>query len=273
MDNRAIGVFDSGVGGLTAIPHLMKELPNERFIYFGDIARAPYGSKSKPVISEFTEQIVDFLIEKDVKMIVIACNTITVVTLDQLKKKYPHIPIIGIVQPAAEKVASTSNKDNNIGIIATSVTINQKAYSNAIQALNPELKVFEKSCPLFVPIIEEGLADSKIMECTVQHYLDSFVTDNSIDKLVLGCTHYPLVRKAVEKLYPHLEIINPSFEVVNRVKASLIENDLLADAPTMENSFYASSLTENFLGMVNSICNQENVYIGLKNFDTEITEK
>ncbi|PAB58635.1 glutamate racemase [Anaeromicrobium sediminis] len=269
MNNRPIGVFDSGVGGLTAIPHILRELPNERLIYFGDTARTPYGSKAKTTIKHFTKQIVDFLISNDVKMIVIACNTITSTCLDYLQELYPHIPFIGIIEPAAQKVAETSGEDNNIGIIATKVTTREKTYIESIHKYNHKLSLYDKSCPIFVPLIEEGIIDNDIMELSVKYYLDDFIKGNRIDTLVLGCTHYPLVRKTIKKIYPNLKIVNPSFEIIKSVKETLIEENLLADNPSYENTFYASDLSENFINMINSIFGEANVKIDFKNFDLD----
>ncbi|KXG75420.1 glutamate racemase [Thermotalea metallivorans] len=272
MDNRPIGIFDSGVGGLTAIPHIMQELPNERLIYFGDTARTPYGSKAKSTITSFTKQIVDFLVHKNVKMVIIACNTITATCLDELIAHYKDIPIIGIIEPAAQKVAASCTAQNRIGIIGTKVTINQKTYIKSIHRYNSNLKLFDKACPIFVPLIEEGIIDNEIMELSVRHYLDDFVKDNHLDTLVLGCTHYPLIRPAIEKLYPHLRIIDPSFEIISSVQSTLIQHNLLANQPEYENIFYASDLSENFMNMIASIFGKTDVKVDFKNFDLDILD-
>ncbi|WZL74263.1 glutamate racemase [Clostridiaceae bacterium 35-E11] len=272
MDNRPIGVFDSGVGGLTAIPHILKELPNERLIYFGDTARTPYGSKAKSTIKSFTKQIVDFLIHNQVKMIVIACNTITSTCLEELVAQYKDIPFVGIIEPAAYKVAQICSPNHRIGIIGTKVTIREKTYIKSICRYNSRLHLFDKPCPIFVPLIEEGIIDHDIMELSVKHYLDAFVTKNNLDTLVLGCTHYPLIRPTIEKLYPQLNIIDPSFEIIRSVKATLEEKDLLADKPAFDNIFYASDLSENFINMIASIFGKEDVKIDFKNFDLDILD-
>ncbi|MBF8983314.1 glutamate racemase [Lutibacter sp. B2] len=269
MDNRPIGVFDSGVGGLTAIPYILKELPNERLIYFGDTARTPYGSKATSTIKHFTKQIVDFLISKDVKMIVIACNTITSTCLTYLQKLYPEMPFIGIIEPAAFRASQICNEDNNIGIIATKVTTTEKTYINSIHKHNNTLNLFDKSCPIFVPLIEEGIINNDIMNLSIKYYLDDFVFNNKLDTLILGCTHYPLIRKTIQKLYPNLNIINPSFEIIKSVKSTLIEKNIFSTHPTYENIFYASDLSENFINMINSIFGEANVQISFKNFDLD----
>lgn len=266
MDNRPIGILDSGVGGLTAVPHIIKELPNERLIFFGDTARTPYGSKAKTTITNFTKQIVDFLVHENVKMIIIACNTITATCLDELKQCYKDIPIIGIIEPTAQKVAASCTAQNRIGIIGTKVTINQKTYITSILHYNPNLTLFDMPCPIFVPLIEEGIIDNGIMELSVRYYLDSFVKDNDLDTLVLGCTHYPWIRKTIEKLYPHLRIIDPSFEIINSVQSTLIKHNMLSHEPKFENIFYASDLSENFMNMITSIFGKDDVKVDFKSF-------
>ena len=167
--------FDSGLGGLTAIPGLFKELPDERVIYFGDTARTPYGSKAVSTVRKYTEQITDFLVSKDVKMLVIACNTISSTCLDMLRERFPQLPVIGIIQPAAQKVASICNEENSIGVIATKVTINSGAYQKAIKDLVPQCNVAAKAAPAFVPLIEEGIIDNEIMDLTIHYYMDDFI--------------------------------------------------------------------------------------------------
>lgn len=269
MDNRPIGFFDSGLGGLTCIPYLMKALPNERIIYFGDTARTPYGSKATSTIRLFSMQIADFLVKENVKMIVIACNTVSSTCLSDLQKKYPNIPIVGIISPAAEVVANTCNKENNIGIIGTKVTIKSKAYDELIHHLNPELNLFSTPCPTFVPLIEEGIIQNEIMDLSIKYYLDNFISYNRIDTLVLGCTHYPLIRKNIKKLYPNLRIINPSEEILQSITAQLEENNLLSNQPVFDNTFYASDLSENFINMINRIFENSEFKVAFKSFDLD----
>ncbi len=272
MKNRPIGFFDSGLGGLTCIPHLMQELPNERIIYFGDTARTPYGSKAISTIRNFSYQIADFLIHNDVKMLVIACNTITSTCLYDLKEKYPHIPIIGIIDPASKKVADSLDSSHHIGIIGTKVTINHKTYIDSILSYNSNLNLYDKPCPIFVPLIEEGIINNEIMNLSVKYYLDDFIFSNQIDTLVLGCTHYPLIRKNIEYLYPGLKIIDPSQEIIASIKKALTSRKLLSDMPYFENTFYASDLSENFINMIDAIFGNTNVKVVFKNFDLEELE-
>jgi len=271
MNNQPIGVFDSGVGGLTIVPSLLKRLPNERLIYFGDTARTPYGSKAVSTIKKFTEEIVDFLLEKKVKMIAIACNTVTSACLEELQVKYPDIPMVGVIEPAVKKIIKNFKADAKIGIIGTKVTINNNAYSNAIQKYNSGFTVYEKACPIFVPLIEEGLMDNEITDLAVKHYLEEFDQERKIDALVLGCTHYPLIKKTISRTLPGVEIIDPSYEMVCGIEKTLKENDLLADNPKTDNIIYASDLSPNFTNMINSIF-KDKVRVGVKNFDLLVEE-
>lgn len=270
MDNRPIGFFDSGLGGLTAIPSLFKELPDERVIYFGDTARTPYGSKAVSTVRNYAEQIADFLISKDVKMLVIACNTISSTCLDMLKERLPKTPIIGIIEPAVHKAAQICTVESNIGIIATKVTINSGAYQKAIKKLIPDCHVAAKATPAFVPLIEEGIIDNEIMDLTIHYYMDDFISSERIDTLVLGCTHYPLIRKNIERLFPDLRIIDPSREIIGKVKAVLTERDEMAGSENdRENIFYASDLSENFTNMIEKILETQrsNLILKFKNLE------
>lgn len=270
MDNRPIGFFDSGLGGLTSIPNLFANLPNERVIYFGDTARTPYGSKAVSTIKQYSMQIADFLVSKDVKMIVIACNTISATCLDELRERFPQIPILGIISPAARAVAANCTEENNVGIIATKVTIASGAYKDRIEDFNDSLNVHQLATPAFVPLIEEGIIENEIMDLTIRYYMDDFIKENKIDTLVLGCTHYPIIRKNIEKIYPDLKIVNPSYEIIGRVK-QILENDnaLAGDNNDRENIFYASDLSENFTNMIQKVLETEksNLILKFKNLD------
>ena len=269
MDNRPIGFFDSGLGGLTCIPNLFSELPQERVIYFGDTARTPYGSKAASTIRHYATQIADFLASKDVKMMVIACNTITATCLDELRARFPYMLIVGIIKPAAVRVASICDEFSRIGVIATKVTIASDDYNTMIKAQNPYLKVYSKATPAFVPLIEEGIIDNEIMNLTIRYYLDDFISENSIDTLVLGCTHYPIIRKNIHTIYPQLKIINPSYEIIPRIEEILRGKDMLAVENDRENIFYASDLSENFVNMIQKVLETEksDLILKFKNLD------
>lgn len=273
MDNRPIGFFDSGLGGLTCIPNLMKLLPKEKIIYFGDTARTPYGSKAASTIKSFSRQIADFLVNHDAKMIVIACNTVSATCLTDLRQRYPNVPVIGVIQPAAERIVKTCSTMNKIGIIGTKATITSSAYKQQVHDLNRELELYETPCPAFVPLIEEGIIQNDIMDLTIKYYMDDFILENRLDTIVLGCTHYPLIRSNIKRLYPTLRIINPSEEVAYSIKRTLKEENMLAEDSDFENVFYASDLSENFVNMIDRIFYAEDVKVKFKNLELETVEE
>ena len=250
MDDRPIGIFDSGVGGLTSINAFSEVLPHESIIYFGDTARAPYGTKSPRTVRAFSVEIADFLVCQGAKMLVAACNTTSSIALDAIRNKQPGMPVQGIIEPCTEKIARECTKDNSIGVIATPVTVASKAYETNIHRINPELSVHALACPAFVPLIESGAYENGGMDSTVQHTLDGFIKDNNIDTLVLGCTHYPIIRGIIEKLYPGLAIIDPSYALAERVKSVLAEEGLAASEWPGRRTFYASDLSQKFLGVI-----------------------
>ena len=274
MDNRPIGFFDSGLGGLTCIPYILRALPDESIIYFGDTARTPYGSKAISSIRRFAAQIADFLIEKqDVKMLVVACNTISATTLDHLRQRYAGRPILGIISPAAYTVSKTCTPENRIGVIGTKATIASEAYTKKILDLAPGLNVFSQACPAIVPLIEEGIINNHIMDLTIEYYLDSFLKTNRIDTLVLGCTHYPLVRNNIERLYPQLRIIDPSEEILVSLSDTLDINSLHTGAGKPEHVFFASDLSENFVNMIDLIFSGADYPVSFKTFDLDCVSK
>ena len=195
--NQPIGVFDSGLGGLTVVKELMQELPHEDIVYYGDTARVPYGSKSKESIIRFSFENTEVLLQEKVKMIVIACNTSTSYALIPLQRTY-EIPLIGVIQPGAQHAARTT-KSGRIGVIATSATINSQAYAKEVLDFHHSAKVFSQACPLFVPLVEQGWLNNDITEKIARKYLTSLVK-NKVDTLILGCTHYPLLKPVIKKI-------------------------------------------------------------------------
>ena len=195
-NNRPIGVFDSGIGGLTVVKQIMASLPNEQIIYFGDTARVPYGSKSNETVIEYSLQNSRFLISKDVKAIVVACNTASSIALPALKQEF-DIPVIGMIEPGAA-LALKSTVNQKIGVIGTRVTVSNRAYSTEIQIRNTAAQVYEKACPLFVPLAEEGWLDHEATELIAHDYLRE-LKENEIDTLILGCTHYPLLKQIIQR--------------------------------------------------------------------------
>lgn len=220
-----IGVFDSGVGGLTVVKEIMRQLPGENMVYFGDTARVPYGSKSKATILKYSRQIVHFLTQKEVKAIVIACNTASALALDEIKHEI-NIPLIGVVEPGA-KMAAESTKNNNIGIIGTESTIKSGIYSKYLREINPDITVVSRACPLFVPLVEEGLLEDRITDDVIERYLHE-LKEYGIDSLILGCTHYPLIRNAIGRyMGMDVTLVNPAYETAKSLKTLLKEQGLL----------------------------------------------
>lgn len=220
-----IGVFDSGVGGLTVVKEIMRQLPGENMVYFGDTARVPYGSKSKATILKYSRQIVHFLTQKEVKAIVIACNTASALALDEIKQEI-NIPLIGVVEPGA-KMAAESTKNNNIGIIGTESTIKSGIYSKYLREINPDITVVSRACPLFVPLVEEGLLEDRITDDVIERYLHE-LKEYGIDSLILGCTHYPLIRNAIGRyMGMDVTLVNPAYETAKSLKTLLKEQGLL----------------------------------------------
>ena len=214
-----VGVFDSGVGGLTVAREIMRQLPNENLVYFGDTARVPYGSKSKNNIIRFSRQIIRFLQTKNVKAIVIACNTASALALETVEKEI-DIPIIGVIVPGA-RAAVQETKNGMIGVAGTEATIRSETYTKVIKSMNPDAVVIGKPCPLFVPLVEEGFAKHKITEEVIDIYL-SDMKKTDIDTMILGCTHYPLLRsRIIEYFGEKVHIVNPAYETAMDLKSIL----------------------------------------------------
>lgn len=223
MDTRPIGMFDSGCGGLTVLKEYIKEMPNENFVYFGDTAHLPYGDKSKEKIIEYSKNIVDFLISKNVKIIIIACGTASAQAYEELKSCY-DIPIKNIIEPVASSI-----NDNNVGVIATKGTIKSSAWEKAILKYKPNTNVTSIACPLFVPIVEEGFADSQIADYAVKEYISIF-KDTNITSLILGCTHYPILADKIKKeIGNNVNLINAGTLSAKDTKRYLENNNLRND--------------------------------------------
>lgn len=250
-----IGVFDSGVGGLTVAREIMRQIPNEKIVYFGDTARVPYGSKSKETVTRFSRQIVRFLQTHQVKTIVVACNTASAYALEALEQEF-DIPIIGVVKPGA-KVAAEVTRNGRIGVIATEATIGSRIYNQYIEELNKNVAIYGKACPLFVPLVEEGLWQDPVTDEIAKRYLAELI-DIDIDTLILGCTHYPLIRSTLGRIIgEEVTLVNPAYETAKELKELLAEKNLLNDvAPGLgENQyqFYVSDGAEKFKRFANSI--------------------
>lgn len=250
-----IGVFDSGVGGLTVAKEIMYQIPNEKVVYFGDTARVPYGSKTKETVTRYSLQIIRFLKTQNVKAIVAACNTASAYALEEIEAE-ADVPVIGVVKPGA-KMAVESTKNGKIGVIGTRGTVGSATYSTYIKQLNPDIEVIEKACPLFVQLVEEGLWEDPVTEEIAKRYLFDLI-DSGIDTLILGCTHYPMIRKTLQRIMgEEVRLINPAYETARELKVMLEEQDLLSDrAPglgTNVHRFYVSDAAERFQEFANSI--------------------
>lgn len=222
---KPIGVFDSGVGGLTVVRALMERLPHENIVYFGDTARVPYGVKSRNTIEEFTAQIVDFLLQNEVKAIVIACNTIAAVAGKRVQQMAGNMPVLSVIEAGAQAALQTT-RNNHIGVIATSTTVNSNAYARAIHAHNAETRIVSQAAPLLVPLVEEGWLDNEITRLTVREYLKPILADN-VDTLVLGCTHYPLLKPLIKQEAPQIELVDSSTTTAEATAQALQQGGLL----------------------------------------------
>ena len=240
-----IGLFDSGVGGLTVLREIARQLPAESTTYFGDTARVPYGSKSRDVITRFSLEITQFLLQEKVKMIVVACNTASAFALAALRARF-DIPVIGVIEPGAQ-AALSATRTGRVGVIGTEGTIESQAYSEAIHRLKQDIQVFGQACPLIVPLVEEGWLEKPVALEIVKEYLSPLLT-NTIDTLVLGCTHYPLLKNLLARVAgPGVRLIDSAEETTRAVGRELKQRELEAPAkaPVLRR-FFVSDAPEKF---------------------------
>jgi glutamate racemase len=245
--SRPIGVFDSGVGGLTVVKELNRLLPNEKIIYFGDTGRVPYGNKSKETIIHYSLQVAYFLMKKKIKMLVVACNTASSVSLPTLKRHF-HIPIIGVIEPGARSAIETTLK-NKIGVIGTLGTVRSNAYKKALKKIKGNVNVFQDPCPLFVHLAEDGWNKNKIAKMVADEYLKP-LKDKNIDTLILGCTHYPLLKDVIQKSVGNkVVLIDSGKETAKEVKRILEKKRLVNNHKMTEKNhsvFYVSDFPHKF---------------------------
>ncbi|MFQ8600145.1 MAG: glutamate racemase [Oscillospiraceae bacterium] len=246
-NNKPIGVFDSGLGGLTVVKQLMDIMPNEDIVYFGDTGRVPYGTRSRETIQKYADQDIRFLRTMDVKMIIAACGTASAVISDEYRKKL-DLPYTGVVLPAAQAAASVS-ATGNIGVIGTTATVRSGAYGKAIRTIRHDARVIGSDCPLFVPLVENGWfeEDNQVARLVAEQYLAPFM-DGQVDTLILGCTHYPLLRAVIEKvLGSKVRLIDPGAETARFTAAKLMQDGMTADSgKTGRARFFVSDTTEGF---------------------------
>jgi glutamate racemase len=248
---RAIGVFDSGVGGLTVFREIARALPNESLIYLGDSARVPYGTKSPSTVVRYSLEAARHLLSRDIKMLVVACNTATAAALPVLREQLP-IPVIGVVEPGARAaVAVTSGV---VGVIATEGTVRSKAYTAAIHAIDPDVHVIESAAPLFVPLAEEGWANTHVAREVAEIYLEPLI-DSGIDTLVLGCTHYPILRATIEQVVGGAVAIVDSAETTALTVKEALKTSARNDDPRRQ--FLVTDAEERFRRIAGEFLEQE----------------
>ena len=259
-----VGVFDSGVGGLTVAREIMRNLPSEKIVYFGDTARVPYGSKSKETVIRYSRQIIRFLQEQQVKAIVVACNTASAFALDTVRDEF-DIPIIGVIESGA-KVAADRTRNKRVGIIGTVGTVGSGIHAQYLKKLDPEITVFGKACPLFVPLVEEGWLHDPVTVEVASRYLKE-LQDKDVDTLILGCTHYPLIRSTIRQVMGEkVCLVNPAYETALELGKLLEEQGLSSTGPEQKEfpyRFYVSDLADEFKEFANSILP----------YDVEMTKK
>ena len=250
-----IGVFDSGVGGLTVVRALMERLPLESIVYFGDTARVPYGVKSVATIEHFTGQITDHLLDKGVKMLIIACNTMAAVASHVVKDRAGRIPVLDVIDAGA-RAAVAESRSRAIGVIGTPTTVNSNAYARRMHALDPGVRVYSQACPLFVPLVEEGWLEHEVTRLTAQEYLKPVLAEN-VDTLVLGCTHYPLIKPLLQDVVgPEVRLVDSAITVAEQAARTLTGMGIANDGESLPTYRYTvtdiplrfQTIGERFLG-------------------------
>jgi len=259
MDNRPIGIFDSGLGGLTVLKEIKKLLPGESLIYFGDNGRTPYGTKSKETVLKYTRQDISFLLSKDVKLLVVACNTASSLGLPDIRP-FIDVPVVEVIKPGA-RAALKKTRTGRIGIIATTGTISSGVYNEAIHSINPDVKIFPKACPLFVSLVEEGWWDNEIARMVANEYLDCQKREK-IDTLLLGCTHYPLLSKTIRKVMGEDVVqVSSAEELSISLRELLMTENLFSGRSSAEYIYYTSDSVEKFRDLGKLILGEEIVNV------------
>ncbi len=243
--DAAIGIFDSGVGGLTVLHAILGVLPDEHLIYLGDTGRTPYGNKSAEIIARYAVEAADFLLERTLKLLVVACNAATATALDVLRAHAP-VPVIGVVEPGV-RAALRATRAGRIGVIGTEATIGSGAYTRALRAQAPTVEVFTRACPLFVPLAEEGWTDGPVARAVAETYLSSLAR-SGIDTLVLGCTHYPLLKPLIaEVMGPRVTLVDSAEETAREVVARLGADGSARPAGPGSTSFFVTDAPDRFV--------------------------
>ena len=247
MDTRPIGVFDSGLGGLTAVRQLRRVLPGEDIIYFGDTGRVPYGSRGRDIIVQYARQDIRFLLQQDVKFIIAACGTVSSTLPKEISSKLP-VPYADIVQPAAQQACALTS-GGRIGVVGTNATLRSNAFGKAIRSIRADVRVFGNPCPLLVHLVEAGMVqpDNQITNLTVQMYLEPLMREK-IDTLILGCTHYPLLKSMIgEFMGPGVTLVDPAMTAAHHLERMLAERGLRASHENGQAHFYVSDVPDSFV--------------------------
>jgi len=240
-----IGVFDSGIGGLTVLHEIIQTMPKENTVYLGDTARAPYGTKSVETVLRYSYENSEFLIEKGVKVVVVACNTSTAIALSQLKSRL-SLPVVGVIEPGVRR-AIKSTKNKKVGVIGTEATIQSGAYTHALKAVDRSIEVYSRACSLFVPLVEEGWTDNEVVNLTAKAYLQGF-KQSGIDTLILGCTHYPLLKKAIRNFLGRgVRLVDSAEETAKEVESMLRVDSNLRKNGKGAHSFFVTDAPERFI--------------------------
>lgn len=250
MTWKAIGIFDSGVGGLTVLKEVVRALPQEDTIYLGDTARVPYGTKSPETVVRYSRQIAQYLLSRDIKLLIVACNTASAVALSTLQQEF-DIPIVGVIEPGARAAAAVT-KSGKVGVIGTAATIGSSAYTKAIKRINPEIEVLSRACPLFVPLAEEGWVENEVARMTARIYLDD-LKKQGVDTLVLGCTHYPILKDVIaEVMGPEVTLVDSAEQTALTVAEILSRQQLLRPVGEQGNHhYYVTDIPAGFIRVGN----------------------
>jgi len=243
--DAGIGIFDSGIGGLTVLHRLRETVPNEHLVYLGDTARFPYGTKSATVVTQYSIENTQFLVDRGVKLVVVACNSASAVALDTLRERF-EVPVVGVIEPGARAAVAATRK-RRIGVIGTEATIASGSYTRALRAIDAELEIYTRACPLFVPLAEEGWVENEIAREAAALYLAS-LRQSGIDALVLGCTHYPLLARTIaDYLGPEVQLVDSAAETARDVVAILVERGLARTSGRGSASFFVTDVPDRFI--------------------------
>jgi len=264
-----VGIFDSGIGGLTVLKQILLQLPDESTIYLGDTARVPYGIRSPETVARYSFESAQFLFSKGIKILVVACNTVSSVSLESIKK-IVSVPVVGVIEPGA-KAAVSSTKNKRVGVIGTDATIQSESYTRAIKRIDDSVEVFGLPCPLFVPLVEEGWTEGKITEMTAERYLKN-IKDKDIDTLVLGCTHYPLLKDVLSKIMGgKVRLIDSAIETAREIKVILGNFSLLKeDSCNVIRRFYVTDSPQRFISVGERFLGRKIDYIQKIELDSEV---